>query len=75
MELSLNEHCPGGEIGRRATLRSLWGQPLAGSTPVLGTFYFSCRKRFRLYLPAEQLELVHSADKELQCKSHSGWAY
>lgn len=30
--------CPGGEIGRRATLRSLWGQPLAGSTPVLGTF-------------------------------------
>ncbi len=32
------KHCPGGEIGRRATLRSLWGQPLAGSTPVLGTF-------------------------------------
>lgn len=28
---------PGGGIGRRATLRSLWGKPLAGSTPVLGT--------------------------------------
>ena len=34
--------CPGGEIGRRATLRSLWRQLLAGSNPVLGTFNWEC---------------------------------
>jgi hypothetical protein len=49
----------GGEIGRHASFRYLWGKPCGGSSPLLGRYYFEiylCTSR-REILPAKWREI------------------